>query len=323
MIRGIVIGKFYPPHLGHSFLINYAIDHSDELTVLICDSPAYTIPAQVRQRWLQKIHPSATVKIIPDIHDDDNSEAWARHTVAFLGYTPDIVFSSEEYGDPYAQFMGCKHIAVDKARVTVPISATRIRADLLKEWEFLHPVVKGDLARRIVVVGAESTGTTTLAQDIANALRVPWVPEYGRLYSEAFMFTNHVWTDEEFTHIARQQQAMEKHVASQSGGVIVCDTNAFATTLWQERYMGSITKEVQAIADRDIVTLYIVTGDEIPFVQDGTRDGEHIRHDMHQRFIELLAKQAVPVIVVAGSKDERMQQALRGIHDSIKTSTAQ
>jgi HTH-type transcriptional repressor of NAD biosynthesis genes len=313
MKRAVVIGKFYPFHKGHSFLIDSALSQADEVTILVCDSPAYVIPATLRQSWIKHIHPKATVRIITDINDDDNSEAWAQHTLDFLGYAPDLVFTSEDYGKEYARLMKATHVMVDHDRQHIPVSGTRIRSDIRKEWAFLHPVVRADLAYRIVIVGAESTGTTTLSQDLAQALNVPWVPEYGRLYSEAFTNAEHEWVDHEFEHIGATQQSFEREVAQNSQGMIICDTNAFATTIWQHRYMGHHTDAVTAIGDRDIVDLYILTGDEIPFVQDGIRDGEHIRHDMHQTFLKALENQTIPFIVVSGSKEQRLKESLEAI----------
>lgn len=314
MTRGLVIGKFYPPHMGHSYLIDYAAQHSDEVDVLVCDSPSYSIPAVTRQQWLQRIHPNVTVQVIPDLHDDDNSKAWAKHTISFLGYVPDVVFSSEEYGIRYASHMGTRHHMVDKERVTVPISGTRVRADRIKEWEYIHPIIRQDIAMRVVVVGAESTGTTTLARALADTLQVPWVPEYGRLYSEGLMTSQYNWTNEDFEHIATTQQSIECRIAKRSNGLIICDTNATATELWQKRYMGRTTRAVHAIASRDHADFYIITGDEIPFVQDGTRDGEMIRHDMHAEFVKHIQATNSPYAVVTGSPEERLQAALTIVH---------
>jgi HTH-type transcriptional regulator, transcriptional repressor of NAD biosynthesis genes len=320
--RGLVIGKFYPPHRGHSYLIDYALAHSDSVDVLVCDSPQYNIPAKQRQAWLQSIHPNATVHIIPDLDDDDNSEAWAEHTIAFLGYTPDTVFSSEDYGIPYATYMRTKHHMVDRERVHVPISATRIRSNLLQEWEFLDPIVRADMAIRIAIVGAESTGTTTLARDLAASLQAPWVPEYGRLYSEAMMTSSHEWTDDDFVHIARTQQRIEQRIASLSNGIVVCDTNATATGVWQQRYMNHTTSEVEAIGSHDKVGYYIITGDEIPFVQDGTRDGEHIRHTMHEEFVRSIEATGVPYAVLRGSREQRLEEAERIVAKITEDSSA-
>ena len=317
-MRGVVIGKFYPPHKGHNYLIDTALKNSDEVDVLVVDNPAYKIAAKKRAEWLRARHPGADVRIIPDIYDDDNSPAWALNTLKFLGYRPDIVYSSEAYGKPWAEAMGCKWVNVDISRHTVPISGTKVRQDMLKSWNYLSDETKAGLALRIVIVGAESTGTTTLSRDLAEALNVPWVPEVGRYYTESILTTNYEWFDDDFYRIGRLQQAYENEMAARSNGVLVCDTNAVATELWQRRYMGRTTAEMRRIAARDKADLYIITGDEIPFVQDGIRDGEHLRHRMHRWFITHIKKTGVPYIVVTGSKQQRLNASLVAARKMIK-----
>ena len=308
-MKGVIAGKFYPPHLGHNFLIDYALQHCDHLDVLVVDNPKYLIPAQKRLAWLKAHHPQAHFKIIPDINNDDDSLAWAAHTMQFLGYKPGLVFSSEAYGELWAHYMGAKNILVDQERRTVPISGTKVRQDILKSWNYLSDEVKAGLALRVVIVGAESTGTTTLARDLAQALRVPWVPEMGRCYSDSISTTDKGWSDDDFYRIGRLQQNYEAEVAQRSDGIIVCDTNAVATELWQRRYMGRTTAAMKIIAKNDKADLYIITGDEIPFVQDGTRDGEHIRHQMHQWFINHIKKTGMPYLVVTGTPADRLKVA--------------
>ena len=116
----------------------------------------------------------------------------------FLGYRPDVVYSSERYGKSWSEAMGCKYVNVDIARTTVPISGTKVRQDILDSWRYLSDPVKAGLALRIVIVGAESTGTTTLSRDVAATLKVPWVPELGRYYTESILTTNYEWFDEDF-----------------------------------------------------------------------------------------------------------------------------
>ncbi len=309
-MRGIVIGKFYPPHLGHHYLIDSALAGCDELTVLVVDNPAYHIPVEKRAAWIQAHHPAATVRIIPDINNDDDSVAWGAHTLAFLNYKPDVVYSSEAYGKPWAEAMGCKSVLVDLNRTTFPVSGTLVRQDLMKSWEFLGREVKAGLALRIVVLGAESTGTTTLSRDLAESLNVPWVPEVGRYYTESILTAGAIWTDDDFYAIGRLQQHYESEIAARSDGIIVCDTNAVATELWQKRYMGKTTQVMKELATHDKADLYIITGDEIPFVQDGIRDGEHIRHKMHEWFVRHIRKQSAPSIIVRGTQEERLKQAL-------------
>lgn len=315
--NGVVIGKFYPPHRGHKYLIDTARSQCEELTVIVCWKKSQKISGVERARWIQAIHPDVHVKLLDDDRlSDDDSAAWAQNTLDVLGFTPDAVFTSESYGDPYASFMGCVHVLVDKDRTNVPISATMVRSDPMRYAKFLEPVVRAAFARRVSVLGAESTGTTTLAKDLARHYETVWVPEYGRMFSEGKLFgdANAAWRSSEFTAIARAQVSLEESLAESSNGLVICDTDAFATSLWHERYIGSRSKEVELIASRQQHDLYILTGDEIPFVQDGTRDGEHIRHDMHMRFIERLTDDKKNFILVTGSREDRLAMAIKAIN---------
>jgi NadR type nicotinamide-nucleotide adenylyltransferase len=160
------------------------------------------------------------------------------------------------------------------------------------------------------VVGAESTGTTTLAQSLAEALQTNWVAEYGREYSGIKLARNETnWRTEEFELIAQEQMRRENQAAREANRVLVCDTNAFATGLWHRRYMGRPGTVVDEVGRRAKCDLYLLTGDEIPFVQDGLRDGEHIRKEMHQWFEHALAGQPVPWKLLRGSHSERMRAA--------------
>jgi len=169
----------------------------------------------------------------------------------------------------------------------------------------------GWFAKRICVLGAESTGTTTLAKALAKSLQTSWVEEYGREYSEQKLAHNDpVWRTGEFTAIAEEQTRRENWAACKANRVLICDTNAFATVLWHRRYMGSDSSAVEEIAGRGKCDLYLLTGDEISFVQDGLRDGEHIRHEMHRWFEEALAAQAGRWHIVRGSPEERLREAV-------------
>jgi NadR type nicotinamide-nucleotide adenylyltransferase len=198
----------------------------------------------------------------------------------------------------------------------MPCSGTLIRNDPHGCWEWIDPPVRAWYAKRVCILGAESTGTTTLARDLAAALDTVWVPEYGRELSEIKAAKNEwTWVTAEFHDIAREQTRRENAAARLANKILVCDTNAFATCLWHRRYMGCDDPALWDYAAQGRCDLYILTGDEIPFVQDGLRDGEHIRHHMQQEFRDALARQSVPWHEVRGGREERLATALRLIRD--------
>src|ERR1700720_3057505 len=186
MRKGLIVGKFMPPHLGHSVLIDAARGQCDDLTVLVCNMAGQTIPGELRASWLREMHPDVTVRVIDDLPPElDTSEHWARYATRLLGGAPDVIFTSEAYGDDFARFAGCEHVQIDVARSAVPVSATVIRADPLANLAFLAPCVCAYYVRRVCVIGAESTGKTTLCRELANAFNTTWVAEYGREYTES------------------------------------------------------------------------------------------------------------------------------------------
>ncbi|HEY3417639.1 MAG TPA: AAA family ATPase [Armatimonadota bacterium] len=320
---GVTIGKFCPPHKGHHHLIATAAAQCDHLAVLVCWKPEQAVPIDVRLACIREMHPDVEVIAVDDTLADDDTPGWAAYTIRVLGYVPDVTFTSEDYGDGYARAMGSAHVLVDRQRIAVPCSATMIRANPLEQLEWLSPCMRAYYVRRICVLGAESTGTTTLAQALAAYYHTTWVPEYGREYSEEKWehgYTD-VWTTEEFIDIAQEQCRREDEAARSANKVLICDTDAFATGIWHRRYMDRRSPEVEAIANQRRYGLYLLTGDEIPFEQDGLRDGEHLRQWMHQVFVEELTATGRPWLLLTGSPEERLAAAVTAIDAIIKQDT--
>jgi nicotinamide riboside kinase len=203
--------------------------------------------------------------------------------------------------------------------------------------------VRGGLALRVVVLGAESTGTTTLAQDLAQYWRARggghgstrWVPEYGRDYSvEKYAraramaqldgtrppeLAELVWESAEFEHIAAMQLVREDAAAATGGPILICDTDAFATTVWHERYVGGGNAAIERIADSRSHPLYLLTHSEgVPYEQDGLRDGAHIRDWMTERFIERLAETGRRSVILRGDRKKRLRDAVAAVEDAFQ-----
>ena len=311
MTLGITVGKFYPFHRGHDYLISTAKSQVEHLVVLIGYKPEQQIPSAVRAEWIRTQHPD--VEVIECLEDIPNaSQPWAVRALTVLGdRRPDVAFTSEPYGEEWAALMGARHTLVDINRATVPISGTALRADLGAHWSQLTPPAKAYFARRVCVVGVESSGTTTLAQALAQHYQTAWVPEYGRWYWEGRRHTpeSETWETAEFVRIAHGQAQWEDDLAHQANRLLITDTDPLATHVWHRRYKGHYASDVEQIADSRRYDLYIVTLPDFEFVQDGTREGEHVRLEMHQWLIEVLEAKARPYIAVGGSHAARMATA--------------
>jgi nicotinamide riboside kinase len=183
--------------------------------------------------------------------------------------------------------------------------------------------------RRVVLLGAESTGTTTLTQDVGRILGAPSTYEALRDVCErkaaenGGSFFDVVWLPEDFDETADRQDELERRAAAEwtagrgqpgapdLGPFVVCDTDALAVALWQRRYLGSTPAHLLERAAARPPLLYVLTSPEgVAFVQDGWRDGEHVRLEMHDWFREALDGQPVPWIEVSGSPEARVERVL-------------
>jgi NadR type nicotinamide-nucleotide adenylyltransferase len=296
------------------------------------------VPLADRVAWMRDVHPDArVVGAVDDIPVDLTDPAvWDAHMAIFRAAVPepvDAVFSSEPYGAELARRFGAESVLVDRDRTLFPVSGTAVRKDPVGCWGFLAGPVRAALARRIVVTGAESTGTTTMARALAAHYRArggvwadtAWVPEYGRLYSEQKLarlrarrpgapFEDVTWTSEEFTLIAERQLADEDAAARTGSPVLFCDTDALATTVWHERYTGRLSPTVAAVADRARHDLWLLTDHRgVPFEDDGLRDGEHLRPWMTDRFRTELASRGLPHVLLTGPHEERLRAATAAV----------
>ena len=313
---GVTIGKFLPPHRGHDLLIETALAQCARLTVIVCWKPTDFIAGPLRQKWLQERHPAAKIIVIDDRpeYDDDDSQGWANLTLGWLGERPDAAFTSEEYGARWAHFMGCAHVCVDLNREKIPMRATWIRADPRAHLGWMAPAVRAHFVPRVVIVGAESSGTTTLSRALAAHFETVWVEEYGREYCELnWSGWDYAWRSAEFAAIAAEQTRREDAAARRAHRVLICDTNAWATRLWHHRYLGRFSPDVEAIAAAGRADLYLLTDVNIPFVQDGIRDGEAIRAQIHRQFIAELNAQSVPWTLITGAPTARLARAVEAV----------
>ncbi|MFJ3928148.1 AAA family ATPase [Streptomyces sp. NPDC090022] len=336
--HGLVLGKFYPPHAGHHHLVRTALDQCERLTVLVCAASVESVPLADRVAWMCEAHPEAeVVGAVDDIPVDLTDPAvWEAHMAVFRAAVPgpvDAVFTSEAYGTELARRFGAAEVCVDPDRTLFPVSGTAVRKDPVGCWEFLGPAVRAALTRRVVVLGAESTGTTTLSRALAAHYRrrggvwaqTGWVAEYGRRYSEeklaalraedpAAGWADAVFASEEFPVIARRQDEDEDRAARLGSPVLFCDTDSFATGLWHERYLGGRSADVEAIAARRPRDLYLLTDHEdVPFEDDGLRDAPHLRPWMTGRFHEELTRTGRRFLLVGGDREERLETAVAAV----------
>ncbi len=307
-----MVGKFNPPHLGHLHLIERGASEVQTLFVMLCDRPDQTISVERRRAWLEDVVPQNVVVLTTPDDLPAANEPWAQRALEILPSRPDVAFTSEEWGTGWAALMGARHVMVDQARTSFPVSGTDLRTDLREFFSWLVPAARAELARRVVLVGAESTGKSTLAEALAQELGTVWVPEHGRWYWEGRRhLADQSWTTDEFQRIAAAQGRLEDDLARGArSGVVIADTDALVTAVWHERYLGVAARELDAVAAERTPDLYLVCAPDFDWVQDGTRESKAHRHTMHESVLDRATASGADVVVLSGSHDARLSAAL-------------
>lgn len=171
---------------------------------------------------------------------------------------------------------------------------------------------------RITVIGAESTGKTTLSRDIADALGGDWVCEFARPYLE---ITDGEVTKESMRAIWYGQHALQHSAAQSPRHYVVHDTDLFATVgYWQLPHVtgsiGNCPDELVHDALADPSDLYLITLSNIPFEQDPLRYGGTVRESPDSYWIELCKTYHLPALIISSSsRAQRLNQALSAVNE--------
>ncbi len=147
--HGLIVGRFNPPHLGHSFMIEWAAARCDRLVVFVNTRDGEAVPGELRAQWLGELHPDVSViEVRHDLATDfDDEDLWSRWMALIRsrwphGEGPHLVFSSDPYVSALADRFGAEAVVVDADRTTVPISATMIREAPADHLDRLAPPVR-------------------------------------------------------------------------------------------------------------------------------------------------------------------------------------
>lgn len=327
---GLIVGKFAPLHRGHELLIRRAIADCDTVCILSWSKPEPPgCGPELRAKWLERLFPGTRRLVLTDtllagltppaefaaLPENDSDPVIQRRLCAWLcervwNLQPDAVFTSESYGAPLAREMtacfrvrnpshpGVAAVDVDPARNTVPVSGSMLRTDIHAHRRWLSPEVYQDFVGRVVLLGGESTGKSTLAAALAESLGSLHVAEYGR---ELWEQRGGNLGYEDMLHIAREQAAL-----GNARRWLVCDTSPLTTLFYSLSLFGEAAPELRDLAGRDYDAT-ILCAPDFPFVQDGTRCDDAFRIRQDDWYRRELAERNIPFHHASGSFERRLQ----------------
>jgi len=169
------------------------------------------------------------------------------------------------------------------------------------------------LPHRVAIVGAASSGKTTLAQALAARYGALWVPEYLREFCDT---QQRVPVSGDQFHIAATQAAREDGLAAQGGRFLFCDTTPLMTAVYSIHYFGAVDEQLQQLATSRRYDITLVCEPEMPWVPDGLhRETEDVSGIIHEILLGELARRAIPHARIRGPLPERILQVEQVLGD--------
>lgn len=322
--RGLVLGKFMPPHKGHLHLINTAAEQCEMVFVMICSLKNEPIDGSLRYNWLKSLYTNKNnVKII---HVDEElpqhpeecastdvfyNDFWVP-TVKSRVETLDVVFTSETYGDEFANYLGIQHVLVDIERKTYPVSGTKVRNNPYDYWDYIPEVVKPHYTKRIVVMGPESTGKSVLTKRLAEHFDTSYLPEFGREYVESLPKGMSLKAcDFYYIAVIHNQRLLEGQYMLRKP-LFIADTEAITTKLFGQLYVDDYNDtRVDDIINKQEFDLYLLMDIDVPWIDDGTRDFP--KWEDRKRHFKLIRNELERLgrnyVVIGGDYQERFEKA--------------
>lgn len=353
--KGMIMGKFYPFHNGHKYLIETGLDNSDYLTVILIYKKNETIPFIERYNMIYNTFEKEINdrKMELQVREnkwnrDNDSKFWAKLAIDWNdGFKPDVVFTSEKYGETWAKYIGCSHYLCDINRIKFNVSGTSIRAEPFKYWNMIPNATRDYFRIKIVLVGSESVGKSTLCEKLSKLLDIPNVNEYAREYiqnnenkftivdtinEDSYMnisVTRLDYKPDDFIKIAQKQEELisSKIKENPDCKAIICDTDGLVTQFWFDRYLNNFEEKRIYEIPNDLIKykdisykekrfyIFCRLDENTKFIQDGMRDGENIRKDMDNFIEKFFENNRLRYAELKGKFEEREREALSIITD--------
>ena len=164
--------------------------------------------------------------------------------------------------------------------------------------------------KKIAVVGPESTGKSTISEQLANYYQTVLVPEYAREYCGQLTEAC-TWQDE--INMFYGQLELEKELLPQTNNLLICDTTFITVKIWCDHIFGKTPQKVLDMLIMHRYDYYLLMNIDLPWQEDPLRDFP----DKRQYFMDIWHQELKTIgasyIVISGSSKKRLENAISAV----------
>jgi len=166
---------------------------------------------------------------------------------------------------------------------------------------------------RVCLIGAESTGKTELAKELAKHFDAPWVAEYSREYAER---VGRELSYMDVMPIARGQIELEERIAADARDLLILDTDLLSTVVYSRHHFGSCPAIVEGLARQRLADLYLLLDVDVPWIADPVRDSGPTRDALHDEFCRAVEEFKATYRTIRGRWGVRFERAVEVIESA-------
>ena len=166
--------------------------------------------------------------------------------------------------------------------------------------------------KKIVVIGPESTGKSTLSTQLAAHYQTLWVPEFAREYLTQL---SRPYEQEDLLHMAKGQLKTEDAAAEKANELLICDTDLHVIKVWSEAKYGDCDPRILELIASRKYDLYLLTYIDIAWEDDPLREHPkpEEREYFYQVYRDIVMNSGLPWADIRGGYEQRLQTAIEAV----------
>lgn len=161
---------------------------------------------------------------------------------------------------------------------------------------------------KIVLIGPESTGKTTLAKQLSEHYQTCWVKEYARTYIDKL---DRPYIQSDLKLIAQGQLLAEAKKEKKANKVLFCDTDLIVIEIWSKVKYNSCDNWILEQIQQRHYDLYLLCGTDIPWEYDEQRENPNDRDKLFHIYEATLMDYQKKYTKIIGNKAFRFETAIK------------